>query len=150
MKYGFVRPTKITMPNPFKLTILAGCIFVSTHGFGQQYVPPPPSAPPPGNASGTTITPPKPSRPSPGTVVYAPPAPEVKFRNGARVVVYRDEIVLIEPNGRKYTKKRPFPDVARSPWGCTWLRNYLDTRDPYTRNWGDNLIVYLKRCMGFQ
>jgi len=125
-----------------KLTLFAGGILLSSHGFAQQYVPPPPSRP----STGRTII----QAPGGGTKVYAPNAPEIKFKNGARVVIYRDKIVLIEPDGTKYPRRRPFPEVARNPWGCKWLRNYLDTRDPHTRNWGDSLIVYLKHCEGWQ
>lgn len=135
--------------NKLSLAILVGCALVGSHGFAQEYVPPPPSRSF-GGTTGTTISPPKPSQPVPGTRVYAPPAPEVKFGNGARVVIYNDKFVFMAPDGSRFTKKRPLPDLARNPYGCKWLRHYLDTTSPYSHNWIDNCYVYLERCMNLR
>ncbi len=131
--------------NKLKLTIVVCWAVVVSHGLAQQYVPPPPSQPSSGN--GTTISPPRPSQPRPGTGVSAPQAMEIKFNNGARVALYRDKIVLIEPNGHQYIQKRPLPDVARNPNGCAWLRHYLDGNNPYELDWREKCLVYLYRCM---
>ena len=125
-----------------KLAVVVTCTFVTSQVFGQQYVPPPPSRP----ATGHTII----QAPGDGTKIAAPQAKEIKFANGTRVVLYRDKFVFIAPDGRNFTKRRPLPELARNPWGCKWLRNYLDTTSPYTQNWIDNCYVYLERCMGLR
>jgi hypothetical protein len=125
-----------------KLLLLVAFTFIGSRAFAQQYVPPPPSYPSTG-----------------GTVIQAPPGPpkvpvtpttQIRFGNGARVAVYPDKFVLIEPDGSHHTKSRPLPDLARNPNGCKWLKHYLDTTSPYTRNWGDNLQVYLERCLNLR
>ena len=128
--------------NKLKFAILVSCALVGAHGFAQQYVPPPPSHT--WGNTGTTINPPKPSQP--GTRVYAPPPPEIKFGNNTRVIIYDDKFVFMAPDGRQFTKKRPLPDLARNPYGCQWLRHYLDTTSPYSQNWIDHCYVYLERC----
>jgi hypothetical protein len=82
---------------------------------------------------------------SPPTV-YVSPGWEIRFANGAAVAVYQDRIVLIEPNGQRWVKRRPLPDRARNPNGCAWLRQYLNTTSPYTRDWGDACLSYLETC----
>jgi hypothetical protein len=124
------------------LTVLLVCSGLAGPAVAQQYVPPPPSRP----STGHTII----QAPGDGTKIAAPQAKEIKFANGARVVLYRDKFVFIAPDGRNFTKRRPLPELARSPWGCKWLRNYLDTTSPYTRNWIDNCYVYLERCEGLR
>jgi hypothetical protein len=113
--------------NKLKLILLFAFTFLSSHAFA-QYISPAPNNPNSGLPK-----------------VYVAPA-AIKFANGARVEIYRNKIVLVEPDGHQWTKWRPLPDRARNPNGCGWLWHYLNTTSPYTQDWGDNCLVYLEWC----
>lgn len=123
--------------NKLKLFLLVASTFVGSRAFAQTYVPPPPSYPSTGGT--VTVAPPRPP-------VYVAPLQEIRFHNGARVDIFREKVVLIEPNGQRQAKWRPLPDRARNPNGCGWLWNYLNTSSPYTRDWGDACLTYLEWC----
>jgi hypothetical protein len=119
-----------------------------TSAMAQEFVPPPPSRP--SNNSPQTIVPPRPSRPSPGTRVEAPPASTIRFGNGAKVIIYRDEFVVMDKDRHSKTIKRPLPDLARPPGGCKFLKNQLDTTACSRDYWIRDLEIYLSRCEGLR
>ena|SRR5437588_5263808 len=123
------------------------CIFACNLA-AQTTVPPPPSR----SFDRPAIVPPTPSRP--WVRVNPPDPPSITFSNGgnmwAKVWIYRDKFVIMDRDRQTRTVKRPLPDQAQSPYGCKYLRYWLNSNDCHSNAWKQYLEVYLYRCQNLR